>query len=367
MAKVSLVKTDIGVKESISKALDLIGGIGRHVTRGDRVLLKPNLNGVDGCTDRDLVECLIRLLSDFGVGKVFLAESTFGTAEKTDMLFRETGYAGLAKKYGIGLINLNESEAVEVAVENPLVLEKLRVAREFFEADRIINLPNMKVHYATGISLAMKNLKGLMVGDAKRHCHEVGLDKAIVDLNNTIRPHLNLVDAISCMERMGPRGGDIVRLGLVMAGVSAAEVDCVGAAVMGFGLEEVRHLKYFIDANRLDPAGIEVLGERVADVGYPFRRVDPGVLVPGKFTIHDGNACSACMNAFLQSCSHLEGEPEHTADIFMGSKNRGTGSSRDMKIAFGNCCPPDREDDLRIPGCPPYSLSLKEGLKGRRR
>lgn len=43
----------------------------------------------------------------------------------------------------LNLFNLNESEAVEVAVKNPLVLEKLRIAREVYEADRIINLPNL--------------------------------------------------------------------------------------------------------------------------------------------------------------------------------------------------------------------------------
>jgi len=58
-----------------------------------------------------------------------------------------------------------------------VVLEKLRIAREVYEADRITNLPNMKVHYATGITLALKNLKGLLVGNEKRHFHEVGLDK----------------------------------------------------------------------------------------------------------------------------------------------------------------------------------------------
>ncbi len=78
MGKVSLVKTHGGVKESLGKALDLIGGLGRYVKRNDRVMLKPNLNGVEGCTDRDLVEALIQLLSDFGVGKIFIAESTFG-------------------------------------------------------------------------------------------------------------------------------------------------------------------------------------------------------------------------------------------------------------------------------------------------
>ena len=157
-------------------------------------------------------------------------------------------------------------------MKEPLVFDKLPIAREVFEADRIVNLPNMKVHYATGITLALKNMKGVLVGNAKRRCHEAGLDKAIVDLNNTIRPDLNVVDAISCMERMGPRGGDVVRMDLLLAGEDPAEVDCVGCAVMGHGLDEVRHLKRSVDARGIDPAGIETAGERVGDVRRPFRK-----------------------------------------------------------------------------------------------
>jgi hypothetical protein len=63
---VSLVKTRFGIREALIESLDLIGGIGRYVGRGDRVLLKPNLNGVDGFTDGTLVEALIGLLYDFG-------------------------------------------------------------------------------------------------------------------------------------------------------------------------------------------------------------------------------------------------------------------------------------------------------------
>ncbi len=360
---VSLVKTCQGIREALIDSLDRIGGVGRYVGRGDRVLLKPNLNGVDGFTDRTLVESLIGLLSDFGTGKVFLAESTFGDAKMTDMFFEKTGYAELARKCGIPLFNLNRSEAVEVEVKEPLVLDRLRIAREVFEADRIINLPNMKVHYATGITLALKNMKGLLVGGAKRRCHEVGLDRAIVDLNNTIRPHLNIVDAVSCMERMGPRGGDIVRLDLILAGGNPAEVDCVGCAVMGHEIDEVRHLKMFLDANGIDPLGIGTVGERVEDVRRPFRKAAPGKVVPGKFRVHDRDACSSCMNAFLLSCSLLEGEPAQTADVYMGSIVEGNRTSGAMKIAFGNCCPGELECDLRIPGCPPFPYALKERLK----
>ncbi len=363
MGKVSLVKIQQEIRKSLSDSLDLIGGLDRYVKHSDRVLLKPNLNGVEGCTDRTLVESLIQMLCDVGVGKIFIAESTFGDRKMTDMFFHKTGYAELAQKYGIGLFNLNGSEAVEVEVKSPLVLDKLRIAKEVYEADKIINLPNMKVHYATGITLALKNMKGLLVGDAKRLCHEVGLDKAIVDLNNTIRSHLNIVDAISCMERMGPRGGDIVRLNLVMAGESSAEVDCIGCSVMGYDIGEVRHLKYFIEANEIDPGRIEVVGEKIENVRHPFQKVTLDSIIPENLSIRNRNACSSCVNAFLLSCSLLDSAPADSADVYMGSKIEKSASSAATKIAFGNCCPNDRRYDIRIHGCPPYPFALRERLK----
>jgi len=363
MGKVGIVKTTQGIKKGLTHALDLIGGLGHYIKKNDKVLLKPNLNGVEGCTNRELVESLIQLLFDLNVREVFMAEATFGDSRMTNVFFEKTGYAELAEKYGISLFNLNESEAVEVEVKNPLILDKLRIAREVYEADKIINLPNMKVHYATGITLALKNLKGLLVGDEKRHFHEVGLDKAIVDLNNTIKPHLNIADCISCMERMGPRGGDIVNLNLLMAGESPAEVDYIGSLIMGYTLDEVRHLKYYIDVNNIDPGRIEVVGEKIGDVRYPFKKVVLGNIIPGKFRIHEKNACSSCMNAFLLSCSFLEGELADYADVYLGSlmdENEATG---DLKIAFGNCCSDDKRFNIRIKGCPPYPFVLKERLR----
>jgi uncharacterized protein (DUF362 family) len=363
MGKVSIVKTTQGIKKGLTHALDLIGGLSHYIKKNDKVLLKPNLNGVEGCTNRELVESLIQLLFALNVREVFMAEATFGDSRMTNVFFEKTGYAELAEKYGISLFNLNESEAVEVEVKNPLILDKLRIAKEVYEADKIINLPNMKVHYATGITLALKNLKGLLVGDEKRHFHEVGLDKAIVDLNNSIKPHLNIADCISCMEGMGPRGGDIVNLNLLMAGESPAEVDYIGSLIMGYSLDEVRHLKYHIDVNNIDPGRIEVVGEKIEDVRYPFKKVVLGNIIPGKFRIHEKNACSSCMNAFLLSCSFLEGGLADYADVYLGSLMDEKEATGDLKIAFGNCCPDDKQFNVRIKGCPPYPFVLKERLR----
>lgn len=363
MGKVSITRIDHGIKQGLSQALELIGGLGRVIKPGDTVMLKPNLNGEEGCTDKRLVEFLIQMLFDLNVKKVFIGESTFGNARMTAMFFQKTGYASLAKRHGINLINLNESEPVETPVKNPLILRNIRIAREVFETDKIVNLPNMKVHYATAVTLSLKNLKGLLVGDEKRRFHELGLDKAIVDLNNTIPVHLNIMDCISCMEKMGPRGGEIVPLGLIMAGEDRAEMDYIGCKIMGYELSEVNHLRYFVEMNRIDLTRIEALGERLEEVKHPFKKVSLEDIIPREFTIHNKNACSACMNAFLLSCRFLEGKLKENIDVFLGSLVEEEDISSGLKLAFGNCCPPDLSCDMRIRGCPPYPFDLKDCLK----
>lgn len=363
MGKVSIVRTDKGIKQSLVEAIDLIGGLGRIISRGDRVMLKPNLNGVEGCTNIELSEALIVLLRDYGVKNIVIAESTFGDARTTEMFFTKTGYRELADKYGVPLINLNQSQVLEVPVKNPLLLDKLRIAKEVFEADKIINLPNMKVHYATGITLALKNLKGLLVGGEKRRFHETGLDKAITDLNNTIKAHLHIVDAITCMERMGPRGGDMVQMNLIIGGEDAIELDYIGMQIMSYSLDEVNHLKYCIASQKTDISRIEVVGESIENVRRPFEKVKLSNIIPKEFSIRDSGACSSCMNAFLLSCSLLEGTPGQNAEIHLGSARQEKESDDFLKIAFGNCTPDDGTFDIRIRGCPPYPFALCEMMK----
>ncbi|HNS33042.1 MAG TPA: DUF362 domain-containing protein, partial [bacterium] len=192
MGKVSIVRANKDLRESIERAIGLIGGLETFVNHQDRVMLKPNVNGTEAGTSLLVTEALINIITAYGVKKLVIAESTFGNAGMTDAFFEKTGYRRLSGKYDAELINLNNSQIKNFKVQKPLILENLKIAREVFDRYKIINIPVMKVHYATGVTLAMKNLKGLLVGDEKRHFHEAGLDKAIVDLNNSIKPALNI-------------------------------------------------------------------------------------------------------------------------------------------------------------------------------
>jgi uncharacterized protein (DUF362 family) len=361
MARVSIVSTTPGLQAALAEALDLVGGLGAYVGRGDRVLIKPNLNGAEGFTSPALTAALVQSLRAHGVRRVALAESTFGTAATTDRLFDETGYTQLARELDVPLINLNRSEAVEVAVPQPLALESIHIAREVLEADRLVNVPNLKVHYATGITAAMKNLKGVLVGGEKRRFHEVGLDRAIADLNCVVAPALNVVDAICGMERMGPRGGDPVELNLILAGAPAAAVDWVAAQVIGFQPAEIGHLSAYPERTGFDPASIVMAGEPVASVRRPFARARVEAIVPACFTVRDGGACSACMNAFLLSCQFLQGMPDREVEVLLGPRAAGSGGGA-ARIAFGTCCPPAAAAELRIAGCPPYPFDLEKAL-----
>jgi uncharacterized protein (DUF362 family) len=366
MGTVSITKIDQNLKTALIKSLDLIGGLSSYVSQNDTVLLKPNLNGAEGTTDINLTEALIQLLLELRVKEIFIGESTFGNHQITEACFRKTGFTALAEKYGLRLVNFNKSEALAVPVKGPLILKELQIAQEFFEATKVINLPVMKVHYATGITLALKNMKGVLVADEKKHFHEVGLDQAIVDLNNSIKTHLNIVDAIVCMERMGPRGGDPVRLDMILAGANPWEVDIVGSRIMGYTLDEVGHLKQYLESNGIDEAmmnQIEVRGASIEEVRYPFRKVAMDSIIPQEFKVHNINACSSCMNALILSSSFLESKPKSKLDVYLGSIIPDDAAQSEFKLAFGNCCKPDSGCDRKINGCPPYPFELNRVLK----
>lgn len=362
--RVSIQKVDENIKTSIGKALIDLGGINQYIGKTDRVLLKPNINGTECITNKDVVESVIEILLDNGILNIAIAESTFGDAKNTEYCFRQNGYNELAEKYDIELINLNESEIIEIEVQKPIVKKTLKIAKEIYEADKIINIPVMKVHYATGITLCLKNLKGILVGSEKRTFHDVGLNEGILDLNRMIKPTLNIIDATTCMERMGPRGGDLLQLDSIIAGVNSGITDYVGMLVMGYELDEVKHLKMFIEENEIDIDDIQIIGTPIDEIKRSFKKVNLSNIENMNLDIESLDACSSCENAFLLSVSCAENINLKNKKIFLGSKQTNNENTSEKEtVAFGKCAIKNMQNaDYKIYGCPPYPFELGRQL-----
>jgi hypothetical protein len=165
------------------------------------------------------------------------------------------------------------------------------------------------------------------------------------------------------MERMGPRGGDLVHLGLIIAGGSSAEVDYVGSLLMGYSLSEVKHLEQYIKVNKLDLSKVEVVGERLEDVSYPFKKVNLEQVLPDELQVHTKGSCSACENAFLLSCQLLEKVPSQPVDVYIGKWLEECVTTTYRTIGFGSCCPGNLGLEKIIKGCPPYPFALRDYLQ----
>ena len=209
----------------------------------DRILIKPNCvrpvapnTGVT--TDAGVVEAIIEFLHNRGVWDIVIAE---GGNPGTDKAFKVTGLKDLEKKHGVELVNLNKDTWEEIPIPESVALNKVKIARTVLESDRIINVPKLKIHHMAQVTLSLKNLMGVIVGNRGLIMHDK-LDEKIVDLASLFKPTLNVVDGIIGAE-MDEVVGSPVDSNVIIAGVDMVSVDTVGSAVMGLDPTSIRHIQ----------------------------------------------------------------------------------------------------------------------------
>jgi ferredoxin len=153
-------------------------------------------------------------------------------------VFDRLGLRCLAEKLDVRLIDLNHSAYVQVEVESGFV----RVAEPCLQADYLINVPKIKTHAEAGMSVAVKNLMGCVVGADTRIMH-LDLGANLVRLNQAVQPDLILVDGLIGMEGNGPGDGSPRRLDLLLAGRDPYELDLLVSRLMGLDAKESSYLK----------------------------------------------------------------------------------------------------------------------------
>jgi uncharacterized protein (DUF362 family) len=248
---------------AVRRAIDLLGGIGKFVKRGDFVLLKPNMSfgtppEVGATTSPEVVAGMAALCLEAGAGQVLVADHTIRSGKVS---LEYTGIqAACAGMDRVTVASLNdETRYREIPIPGGKVLKKTAVANDAFRADVRINLPVAKSHSATGVSLALKNLMGL-VWD-RQVFHTGDLSQSVADLATVLRCELTVMDAMRAMVQGGPSGpGRTEPLDRIIAGVDPVAVDSYTVSMTKWYNRRFtgRMVKHILAASELGVGEIDV-------------------------------------------------------------------------------------------------------------
>jgi uncharacterized protein (DUF362 family) len=239
--------------EAARQALAALGGMARFVAPNQVVAIKPNASFASppewGATTHPGVLCaVIEECLAAGARRVLVVDHTMGDARRA---FARSGIqAAVDAQPRAKLVSLDEPKGYEtVDVPGGAALRSVEIASVVRRADVLINLPTAKAHTATGVSLGLKNLMGL-VWDRDPFHNEMDLHVGVADLATAIVPHLTLIDAVTILQTNGPTGpGDVLQFGGVVAGTDPVAVDACAVGLSPWNgqtlaPDEVGYLRY---------------------------------------------------------------------------------------------------------------------------
>ena len=207
-----------------------------------RILLKPNLNSnmnalTGNTTDLRLLAVVIGFLKARGYTDITIGEGTNSGFYRSGIsVISRLKVDKLAAHYGVKCIDLNFSKPSLISFEDGVMAG---VAQECMEADFLINMPKLKTHFETGMTVCLKNLIGCLVGQDNKKKTHLSLAANIVHITENIRPHLHIVDALFAMEGLGPTKGTPVRTDRVLIGTDPYLIDLLAARFIHFDHRKV--------------------------------------------------------------------------------------------------------------------------------
>jgi uncharacterized protein (DUF362 family) len=252
----------------VRRAIEEMGGMARFVTRGETVVIKPNvawdrLPEQAATTNPDVVAETVRLCLAAGARSVIVTDVTCNDAEAC---FDRSGIAAAARAAGAEVVLPQPRFFTTVDLKGD-TLGEWPVLEPFLDADRLINLPIAKHHSLTGVTLGMKNWYGLIGGDRNR-LHQ-RIHESIVDLSAFAKPTLTVLDAYRVLMRSGPTGGsvdDVEQKNTVIASVDPVALDAYAAkAWWDLDVPRLRFLR-LAEARGVGRADFAALRTRVVGV-----------------------------------------------------------------------------------------------------
>ena len=387
--------------ESARKAVELSGGLD-HLPPQASVFIKPNIVfwtravafpkwGV--ITTSRIVEDTIILLKERGIHDITIGEGTVTMIPKDTATpahaFETLGYGALKQKYGIKVINVFERPFEKVDLGDGV---ELNFNPDILNSDFVVDLPVMKAHNQTVVSLGIKNLKGTIDIPSRKRCHNMTPGKDlhfwVAKLADGMPPMLTLQDGIYTNERGPGPDGRMHRSNLLVASSDVLAADLIGAKLLGHEPQNVPHLVHAAN-NRKRPhdlSDIELLGEDIEGLSqfheydFQYSENDDAILpVPmaqqglkGVFyRKYDLSMCTYCsgVNGVMMTAirNAWKGEAWDGIEILTG-KSMQPAPGMQKTILMGKCMyqahkdNPDIREMIAVKGCPPSPQSMLKAL-----
>lgn len=388
--------------DSVRRAVQLCNGLHRLPARA-KVFIKPNIVfwtravpfpkwGV--ITTTRVVEDMVTLLKQFGIEDITIGEGTVtmapGDTHTPAHAFQNLGYGQLKRRYGVTCVNVFERPFVPVDLGDGF---KLNFNVDAVESDFIVNLPVMKCHNQTIVSLGIKNLKGLIDVPSRKRCHSMQPDRNlhawVSRLSDRMPAMFTLIDGIYTNERGPAFDGKMRRSNILVASADSLSADLVGSKLLGHDPANVPHLAYAA-AHRgrpTDLSDIDILGEEIesmarhheydfqyattADGCLPVPLVKEGLkgIFYRKYDLSMCTYCSGINGIMLASIRQAwKGTPWDGVEVLTGKAMQPTpGMSK--TILVGRCMVRAHRDHpairelIAVKGCPPKPKDLLSALR----
>jgi uncharacterized protein (DUF362 family) len=240
------------------RGIEALGGMQAFVRKGQKVVIKPNI-GWDvsperaGNTNPKLVSRIIQHCLNAGAKEVYVFDHTCDNGPRC---YRTSGIENAVTAAG-GTMAPGHSESYyqEVAVPGGKTLTRVKEHELILGSDVFINVPVLKSHSSTRLTIAMKNLMGNVWDRGFWHANDLHL--CIAEFASIRKPDLNIVDAYAVMKRNGPRGvsvEDVVAMKAQLLSRDIVAVDAAATKLAGLQPENVRYIQLAAErgAGRLD-------------------------------------------------------------------------------------------------------------------
>ncbi|MBN7773314.1 DUF362 domain-containing protein [Clostridium aminobutyricum] len=235
------------VDSALEKGIRLLGGIEAIFSKEEKILLKPNLLAKAApekavTTHPAVFKAVGKLLQEAGYENLYYGDSPGNPIGGVARVASGCGIKEVADELKIELGDFNSGQ--EIVYEEGLTEKHFIISNAILDCDGIVNICKMKTHQLERITGATKNMFGAVYGLNKGAFHAKYTDadsfaKMIADLNNFVRPRLNIMDGIIAMEGNGPQSGTPIAMNMMLLSKDPIALDTVFCGLVGLNPELV--------------------------------------------------------------------------------------------------------------------------------